>query len=61
MTHPGVADAGSGLGCAFADYDGDGDLDLYVTNAGQANKLFRNEGNGGFSDFSTAAGKWPCS
>ena len=34
-----------------------GDLDLHVANNGQANKLYRNEGNGGFSDISTAAGK----
>ena len=34
----------------------DGDLDLYVVNLGQANKLYRNKGNGTFSDVSTSAG-----
>ena len=34
----------------------DGDLDLYVANRGQANKLYRNEGDGTFSDVSSSAG-----
>ena len=33
----------------------DGDLDLSVANLGQANKLYRNEGNGTFSDVSSSA------
>ena len=56
-TTAGVADTGDGQGCAFADYDGDGNLDLYVTNYGQANKLYKNNGDSTFSDVSTAAGK----
>ena len=34
----------------------DGDLDLYVANKNQANKLYRNEGDGTFSDVSSSAG-----
>ena len=52
----GVADAeakGNG-GCA-ADYDNDGDQDLFVANWG-ASKLFRNDGNGGFTDAAGPAG-----
>ena len=30
--------------------DGDGDLDLFVANWGQANKLYRNKGDGKFAD-----------
>ena len=46
---------------AWADYDGDGDLDLYVgneTSGKQPNpsQLFRNDGNGRFTDVAEAAG-----
>ena len=34
----------------------DGDLDLYVANYGQANKLYRNEGDGTFSEVGSSAG-----
>ena len=34
----------------------DGDLDLYVVNHDQANKLYRNKGDGTFSDVSSSAG-----
>ncbi len=44
-----------GTGCAAADYDADGDTDLYVTGWG-ANRLYRNEGNGRFSDVTEYAG-----
>ena len=44
-----IDDAGSGRGVAWGDYDGDGDQDLYLTNYGLANKLFRNDG-GSFVD-----------
>ena len=52
----GVADPDghSNGGCA-ADYDNDGDQDLYVTNHGPS-RLFRNEGDGTFTDASTLAG-----
>jgi hypothetical protein len=42
-------------GVAVGDYDGDGYLDLYVTALGP-NILFRNNGNGTFSDVTAAAG-----
>jgi hypothetical protein len=52
----GVADDGLGKGVAFADIDNDGYVDLYVSNKGGANKLFRNSGNGLFEDITAAAG-----
>lgn len=49
---------GGGLGgIAWLDYDQDGDLDLYVTNSAFAdNGLFRNNGDGTFTNVSTMAG-----
>ncbi len=44
-----------GMGAAWGDYDNDDDLDLYLTNYG-ANRLYRNEGNGRFSDVTEPAG-----
>jgi hypothetical protein len=52
----GVADGGAGPSSAWGDYDNDGFLDLYVVNytdcssSGQPDKLYRNEGNGTFTD-----------
>ena len=52
----GVDDPDStGYGTGWADYDNDGDLDLYVANFG-ASKLFRNEGDGSFTDVTAASG-----
>jgi len=45
----------NGMGCAVADYDDDGDLDLYVTCVGP-DALLRNDGDGSFTDATTAAG-----
>jgi hypothetical protein len=46
---------------AWADYDNDGDLDLYIGNESSPNftapcQLFRNNGNGTFTDVARAAG-----
>ena len=51
----GVGDVGYGMGVACGDYDGDGDLDLYVTNV-RPNQLYRNNGNGTFTNVTTEAG-----
>ncbi|MEM6395099.1 MAG: FG-GAP-like repeat-containing protein [Bacteroidota bacterium] len=43
----------SSWGCDWGDYDKDGDLDLYVCNrqiTGQPDRLWRNNGNGTFTD-----------
>jgi len=47
-----------GFGAAFGDIDLDGDLDLFVPHwlAWTGNTLFRNEGNGTFTDVTVAAG-----
>ena len=44
-----------GMGAAAGDYDNDGDTDLYVTNYG-TNTLYRNNGDGTFTDVTAAAG-----
>lgn len=59
----GVADSGPSTSAAWGDYDGDGNLDLYVADYGRCagadvqkklvyseDKLYRNEGNGTFTD-----------
>lgn len=52
----GVAETGWGLAGAWGDYDGDGDQDLYVGNEFGTNALYRNEGDGTFTDVAEEAG-----
>ena len=52
----GVDHTGKTLGVAFGDYDNDGDLDLYVSNVGGPNALYRNEADGAFTDITGPAG-----
>lgn len=40
----GIADTGEGRGIAVFDFDHDGDLDVFITNAGQPTRLYRNDG-----------------
>ena len=55
-TKAGVADPDQyGYSSSAADYDGDGDLDLYVLNY-EENVLFRNNGDGTFTDVSAETG-----
>ena len=51
-----VQDTGNSKGCCFGDYDNDGDLDLYVGNDGGSNRLYRNDGDGSFTDVTREAG-----
>jgi tetratricopeptide (TPR) repeat protein len=53
----GLTTQGLALGLTFVDYDHDGDLDLYVsTFEGASNVLWRNNGNGTFTDVTAATG-----
>jgi hypothetical protein len=47
---------GKGLGVVWLDYDADGDQDLYVVNDATINTLYRNDGNGRFTDVTLLAG-----
>jgi hypothetical protein len=47
--------ADGSVGCAVTDFDTDGDLDLYVAAYG-ADKLYRNNGDGSFTDVAPAMG-----
>lgn len=44
------------LAAAWGDYDNDGDADLFVTNTPEPYQLFRNDGNGTFTDVAALAG-----
>jgi hypothetical protein len=44
------------LGVALIDYDGDGAMDLFVANDTQPNRLYRNKGDGTFTDVGVPAG-----
>ena len=52
-----TGDIRSGMGIAWGDYDTDGDLDIFVTNwLDESNVLYRNNGNGTFTDVSAKSG-----
>jgi hypothetical protein len=44
------------LGVAMLDFDNDGAMDLFVANDTQPNRLYRNRGNGTFTDVAVGAG-----
>ncbi|MCS6861780.1 MAG: FG-GAP-like repeat-containing protein [Abditibacteriales bacterium] len=48
--------AAFGSGVAVGDYDSDGHPDVYLVNAGGTNALFRNNGNGTFTNVTAKAG-----
>jgi hypothetical protein len=50
-----IREGNYGMGVAAGDYDNDGHADLYVTNYGK-NVLYRNNGNGMFSDVTSKTG-----
>jgi hypothetical protein len=55
----GASDRGKGKGVALADIDGDGDWDMFVSNKGGADVLYRNDSTPGkirFTDITAAAG-----
>ena len=45
-----------GLTAVWSDFNNDGRLDLFVTNDGQPNYLYRNDGDGHFTDIAFMAG-----
>ena len=52
----GVRNERRAKGSAWGDYDGDGRLDLYVSNSGQENRLYHNNGDGTFTDVAPELG-----
>lgn len=52
----GLCSRGYAMGIAYADIDNDGDVDVFVTHFGSPNQLFRNNGNGTFTDITRSAG-----
>jgi len=51
-----AAKKGRALGVAFADYDGDGFVDIFVSNDGMQQYLFRNNGDGTFHECALESG-----
>jgi tetratricopeptide (TPR) repeat protein len=56
----GLEDPGSSFVCAWSDVDRDGDVDLMIANGvtggGDTNRLYRNDGDGSFTDVTERAG-----
>ena len=52
----GVSNLRYAKGVAWGDYDDDGHPDLYVSNLGDANRLYRNQGDGTFRDVAPELG-----
>ncbi len=52
----GVTNDGFARGVSWGDFDNDGDFDLYVSNFGDLNRLYRNRGDGTFEDVAPALG-----
>lgn len=52
----GIKVAGYGMGATAGDVDNDGDLDLFVTEFLSPDQLFRNNGDGTFTDVTATAG-----
>lgn len=55
LEQPGRDRSVGGVGCAVGDYDNDGHLDIFVAVYG-ANLLYRNTGDGGFTETAAQAG-----
>jgi hypothetical protein len=58
-TQSGVVNVAGALGATWEDYDNDGNLDLYIVNSvpvTRPNRLFRNNGDGTFTDVAAQAG-----
>ncbi len=52
----GIENNRNGKATAWGDYDNDGDPDLFLSNCGQPNRLYRNDGNGKFTDVAPELG-----
>jgi hypothetical protein len=62
----GLHTTGYGMGVAVGDIDNDGFVDVFITSFGSPNQLFRNNGNGTFTDATRkarleGAGRWGAS
>jgi phage pi2 protein 07 len=52
----GVNDGAQSWSTAWADYDNDGDMDFILSNISDQNRLYRNNGNGTFTDVYASSG-----